>query len=919
MSVYCRRSTHLSISRRAFTDILQMQPLQPPGALPSAPQMHRGYSLPAKDINEIHSLIDRALKSKDERWRLLDLPIAEAQVALDEIWEDLGSAGEGPNTYSYRNALLRLAFKVAYHFDFLPSALFLTDVVRTETENRGAGGFADVFYGTYQKRADEIVTVAIKRVRIYDVTQEDQRTKRKRAFFRESMLWRHLFHRHILPCLGVSQELFNKSAMCIILPWKAKGSIRHYLTEIKKYGDLPGKVLADTINEWLFQISVGLAYLHEEGIIHGDLHGGNVLVNDDATICLTDFGMALIAEASGYNYASAHGGGAVYWQAPEVIDHEAFGLPSSRPTFASDVYSFACTCIELYTGLAPFSDLTLVQYSRRILNGLRPPRPQLYDGTAVPDAIWEVIKACWTNRAEARPHSDQVARTLNRATLMASQSLGRYRLPATDLVSRLHAAFTRRRDTVVRSNGRAYIHYDQFQATILDFLDNLKSDIAGILDTEELVLWLSTMPLVYRAPAQRVDPPSLLRWITVIPCFLPPHGTELPAQFWPKFYHIESFDSTSGVLTSGDTRRDDPISRIPSARELEKIPASNESSDSESDDADNGDSDGGDSNIANRSDSGDSDSDGELGTSSHPPLANATAGLNSSTHPQTAQPDRSSFVGGIRSELRPSHDPARLERSYEIAPQVRRSTKPLNPAPGRTDYQQFPTAQQYPTPLPLLPDRKRSAPPSTSQPPSNLNAETDPRGRKDQASKQHDRFTPPVVEVDEPGSIVQEPIRSQGPSWTRWRPVPPEEPPSSRVTPPNDPSGIPHRSRPQDVPDRQQRPSASAQRLKPLETSPALMQSKSSTGARGLRGQELDVDTSPNLKPIPRWYMPPAPSSSKLRPRTTADVAESNRKLPVPPPQAEQLSANEEIFQDLIALRREQSLVVHSSLSMTIR
>ncbi|THH28470.1 hypothetical protein EUX98_g5717 [Antrodiella citrinella] len=228
-----------------------MQPLPPPAGLPAASRMHRWYSLPGKNITEIHSLIHRALKSKNDRKGLMELPIAEAQVALDEIWQALGDAGEGPETYPIRNALLRLACRVANHFDFLPSSLFLTNVVCTETENRGAGGFADVFYGTYRKRGAEIVQVAIKRVRINDASQEDQRMKRKRAFFRESMLWRHLFHRHILPCLGVSQELFNKSAMCIILPWKDKKSVRDYLTEIKKHGNLSGKALADTINEWV--------------------------------------------------------------------------------------------------------------------------------------------------------------------------------------------------------------------------------------------------------------------------------------------------------------------------------------------------------------------------------------------------------------------------------------------------------------------------------------------------------------------------------------------------------------------------------------------------------------------------------------------------------------------------------------------
>lgn len=74
---------------------------------------------------------------------------------------------------------------------------------------------------------------------------------------------------------------------------------------------------------------------------------GNILIDEDDTVRLTDFGMALIADATAYNYASIHGGGATRWQAPELIDPEEFGFTTSRPTYASDVYSFACICTEV--------------------------------------------------------------------------------------------------------------------------------------------------------------------------------------------------------------------------------------------------------------------------------------------------------------------------------------------------------------------------------------------------------------------------------------------------------------------------------------------------------------------------------------------------------------------------------------------
>ena len=87
--------------------------------------------------------------------------------------------------------------------------------------------------------------------------------------------------------------------------------------------------------------------MHSEGIVHGDLHAGNVLLDANMMARLTDFGMSVIAEGTGYNYNSIHGGGAIRWTAPELIDPEEFGSETSRPTCPSDVYSLSLTVIEV--------------------------------------------------------------------------------------------------------------------------------------------------------------------------------------------------------------------------------------------------------------------------------------------------------------------------------------------------------------------------------------------------------------------------------------------------------------------------------------------------------------------------------------------------------------------------------------------
>ena len=151
----------------------------------------------------------------------------------------------------------------------------------------------------------------------------------------------------------------------MVLPWYQNGSLRDYLRSLRKRKRSTDQSLIKVINNWvshllpirflaliffalqLYQSALGLEYLHHEGIVHGDLHAGNILIDRDGNACLTDFGTALLVEATAYNYASTHGGGAVRWQAPEIIDPEVFGLESTRPTMQSDIFSFACTAVEV--------------------------------------------------------------------------------------------------------------------------------------------------------------------------------------------------------------------------------------------------------------------------------------------------------------------------------------------------------------------------------------------------------------------------------------------------------------------------------------------------------------------------------------------------------------------------------------------
>ncbi|KAH8102061.1 kinase-like domain-containing protein [Cristinia sonorae] len=362
----------------------------------------------------IQQYIQAAIGHPD-RTELSPIPARDdAQVILDEIWKVLDSpvlptASSSTSFYTYRNQLRRLSIKVANRYSVLPSSLLLKDIQCIDTKPHGVGGFAEVFCGTYKTSK-----VALKRLRVYTMMTETQKQNVINSFYRESLLWKNLGHDHILPFLGVAEDVFQGS-ICMVIPWMRNGNLRQYISEQTEKGQLTEATFVPAINRWLHQTAMGLAYLHSEGIVHGDLHAGNILVDNEKNARLCDFGMSLISEATAYNYGSHHGGGATRWSAPELFDPEEFGLTTSRPTFQSDVYAFACVVVELYSGQPPFPDLVDRQVPMQVVKGMRPSLPRLSKTKAPPDHVWSLTTTCWAQDPAARPSANTVVQSLESA------------------------------------------------------------------------------------------------------------------------------------------------------------------------------------------------------------------------------------------------------------------------------------------------------------------------------------------------------------------------------------------------------------------------------------------------------------------------------------------------------------------------
>ncbi|KZV89779.1 kinase-like protein, partial [Exidia glandulosa HHB12029] len=82
--------------------------------------------------------------------------------------------------------------------------------------------------------------------------------------------------------------------------------------------------------------------VHSNRVVHGDIKGGNVLVADDGTARVCDFGVSVMLEEHSTSTQQSSIKGTCRWMAPELFDDD-----DARHTFQSDLWAFGCLILEV--------------------------------------------------------------------------------------------------------------------------------------------------------------------------------------------------------------------------------------------------------------------------------------------------------------------------------------------------------------------------------------------------------------------------------------------------------------------------------------------------------------------------------------------------------------------------------------------
>ncbi|PHH67886.1 hypothetical protein CDD82_1031 [Ophiocordyceps australis] len=227
----------------------------------------------------------------------------------------------------------------------------------------GQGSFGSVYLALHAVTGELLAVKQVESPAPGANSQSDARKKSMiEALKREISLLRDLRHANIVQYLGCSS---SADKLNIFLEYVPGGSVQ---TMLNSYGALPEPL----VRSFVRQILTGLSYLHNRDIIHRDIKGANILVDNKGTIKISDFGISKKLEASNILSGANNNRhrpslqGSVFWMAPEVVKQTSY-------TRKADIWSLGCLVVEMMTGNHPFPDCSQLQAIFKIGGGKAAP------------------------------------------------------------------------------------------------------------------------------------------------------------------------------------------------------------------------------------------------------------------------------------------------------------------------------------------------------------------------------------------------------------------------------------------------------------------------------------------------------------------------------------------------------------------
>lgn len=257
-------------------------------------------------------------------------------------------------------------------------------------EKIGAGGMA-IVYKARCHLLNRYVAVKILRP---ELVEDENFVKR---FKRESQAAASLSHPNIVNVYDVGQE---DGIYYIVMEYVCGKTLKDYVRE-------KGKLDSREAIKIALQIAAALEHAHKNGIVHRDIKPQNILIGDDYTVKVADFGIARAVTSTTITLAGSNVVGSVHYFSPEQARG---GYTDAK----SDIYSLGIVLYEMVTGTLPFEGDTAVSVAiKHIQEKVKPPgeiNPGIYK------SLQDIIQKAIEKQPERRYQSaGQMIEDLKRA------------------------------------------------------------------------------------------------------------------------------------------------------------------------------------------------------------------------------------------------------------------------------------------------------------------------------------------------------------------------------------------------------------------------------------------------------------------------------------------------------------------------
>jgi eukaryotic-like serine/threonine-protein kinase len=157
-----------------------------------------------------------------------------------------------------------------------------------------------------------------------------------------------------------------------IYDYGVHGGFEYLAMEYLPRGDLKARIQRGVSEQealhYVAQIAAALQVVHEAGIVHRDLKPPNVMLRDNDSVALIDFGLARQVDGSTISTQTGVLLGSPYYMSPEQAQGDALDA-------RSDFYSLGVICYELLTGQKPYIGGTAMEVLQQHVNAPLPTLP----------------------------------------------------------------------------------------------------------------------------------------------------------------------------------------------------------------------------------------------------------------------------------------------------------------------------------------------------------------------------------------------------------------------------------------------------------------------------------------------------------------------------------------------------------------